>query len=162
MAIGRPSWDPNTYRRSALLGSLVLVASVVFGCASPSHPRGSADHTERGHMVRFAGSPQAAALGFDRSLRSDGDIRFECIPGSSGVFSWYGEKVRGRARASVAVTGSKWIVTISYPQDETDHPRYEVRYRIGGYCVDAVLNDRQAPVTPSPPAPYSGTNVSTP
>jgi hypothetical protein len=144
----------NRAKPTTAAGLAVFVA--LTGCAS------KASKAPAMHRVVGAATPETAALGFDASLRSNGNLKYECLP-DNGITSEYSALDSGRPTASATREGARWIVTLSYPADTLNHPQYEVNHRDGGYCVSKILPILASPRTrPSSPAPYSGSATSAP
>jgi hypothetical protein len=65
-------------------------------------------------------------------------------------------------QASSVRVGAHWIVTVRYAGDELNSSRFAVVQRDGGYCVSRLLREVPPTITPSSPAPYTGTASSSP
>jgi hypothetical protein len=141
------------HRASAFVIAALSVCAWLAGCASNRTPATRA-------TVAGANTPQAAAIGFDRSVRDSGDLKFECLPGNKVDF--FGSVVTGKPTASVTRAGARWVVTLRYPSDSLNWPRYQVRHVAGGYCVSRMLADLHPSVGRSSPVPYSGSATSSP
>lgn len=151
-------------RKATALGAIVIFACFVLGgCASKSvaphagQPASTASAPMGRHPpVQLADSPEGAALGFDRSVRGNGDLKYWCRP--LGVFSWYGDVVHGTPSAVAIRRGQRWIVSVTYPSS-ADPLRYEVQRKHHGYCVARMLPDLAPQIGPSSPgsgpSPYS-------
>lgn len=112
-----------------VVAAIVAVAGLT-GCTSTAN--------------RWAATPQAAAVGFDQSLRDYAKLgtrlKFGCLSGhGTEVFGFI--SAHGHPRASVTRIGDAWLVTVTYPQPFTTSERYEVRHQGLGYCVSRVLPD---------------------
>lgn len=93
---------------------------------------------------RWAGTPQAAAIGFDQSLRSDpglgAHVKFACLSGHATVILFF-ISAHGHPTASATPVGDRWLVTVSYPRPFAVSARYEVHRQGFGYCVSRALGN---------------------
>ncbi|HZC53569.1 MAG TPA: hypothetical protein VE441_13870 [Mycobacterium sp.] len=115
-------------RKAAAIAATGLVCCAgLTACAPKSAPPAL-------HTIYEASRPEAAALGFDRSLRHSGTdhaINFDCHPGTAAMSNLVVDHRTSTASAERA--GAGWVVTLTYA-DGLSY-RYEVRHGDGGYCV---------------------------
>jgi hypothetical protein len=143
-------------RKVGTLAAAVALCAGVTGCASKAAPAVQ-------HKITGADSPQVAAIGFDESSRAGEEPRFACLPGNESDFDYVSNIAVGeRPSAHATRVGAKWFVTLRYPSDPLNFPRYEVRQADLGYCVSRVLSIRHPQVRPSSPAPHTGSATSAP
>lgn len=147
-------------REVVVIATLLLTGAALTACASRAQVAAHSDRSAASRPFADADTPEAAAIGFDKSIRGDGELKFECIPGRE--LSWYGGSVGGRPSASVRRGGARWVVTLTYGSDELNRTRYQVRSRDGGYCVSAILPNPRPKIGPSSPVPYSGSASTSP
>src|SRR4051794_27945086 len=120
--------------RAVLVPTLAVACLGLLSCAASEHSNGDQSRPTPDPSSAFATTPENAAVGFDRSVRSHAPgsrLRFQCLPGNEYEFSSFGEDVQGTPSASAVRSGGAWVVTLMYaPQGVSS--RYQVSGRSGG------------------------------
>lgn len=126
--------DPS-FRRGVLAAATCVLLVVLGGCGSSS--KDDLDGNVGAPSSDLAGTPKAAALHVDQSMRHEGDSRFACLRDKDfNILLMELPKDVSAPTATARREGALWLVEVTH-SNGTDFTSatYEVRKQASGYCV---------------------------
>jgi hypothetical protein len=126
--------DPSL-RRGVLAAATCALLVLLGGCGSSS--KDELDRNIGAQSSDLAGTPKAAALDVDQSLRHEGVSRFTCWREKEGNILLLDLPKDVSAPTAIARReGALWLVEVTHSNGlDITSTTYEVRQQTSGYCV---------------------------